>query len=67
MKVKSAEGRRIVKIHQTRCVNRNTGKPIYHVDGIELDNGTMLTFGVHETEGDYLITATANKQERGKA
>jgi hypothetical protein len=54
-------GRKIVKVYQSRHVNPNTGRLVYHVESIVFDNGAVLVFGVIEGDGEYYIDSTVHK------
>jgi len=57
MKSREIVGRKIVGVKQKRTVD-NTGKVVYDVYHLKLDNGTMLVFSVAELPDDYAVEAS---------
>lgn len=64
MNAKDAVGRKIVQIDQARYTDENTGRPVWHLERIVLDNGTVLTVRTVEGEGEYLHELIAHKHDR---
>lgn len=67
MKARDVIGRRIVAVHQQRVPADRAAdgfvlrEGFTHIDGIVLDNGTVITFGVIELEGDYGVEPTVHR------
>lgn len=62
MKARDVVGHRIVRCNQSRTVDQD-GNVIIEVDSLVLDNGTRITFHVHELGSDYAIVASAWKHK----
>lgn len=62
-------GKRIVAVRQERATDASGGVPYYHLQTLELEDGTTITFHVLETvEGDgYGLVATARRADRWPA
>lgn len=56
MRARDAEGRRIVKVNQTRVWNVHVNQWDVVLDSIELDNGTVVHFMAVETEVEPMVT-----------
>lgn len=60
MKSRAILGKRVVAVRQKRATDPNR-KPVTHIEAIEFDDGTLLTFTVSEQEADYAIVGLALK------
>jgi hypothetical protein len=65
MKARDVIGRRIVAVRQQR-VRSNAGRVLYHLDELELDDGTVLKFTVTDRENDSVVEATTWPPKREK-
>jgi len=62
MKARDVIGKRITRIRQTR-LSPGVGRSMaVNIDWIELEDGTLITFGVAEGDSEYFIEATARKR-----
>jgi len=65
MKARDVIGRRIVAIGQSRFKPRDNDKTqVISFDWIALDNGTVISFCAHESDGAPYTEATLIKKER---
>jgi len=62
MKSRDVVGKRIVKIQQTRLSPGMHRRMATNIDWIQLEDGTLITFGVAEGDCEYFIEATARKR-----
>ncbi len=64
MNARFAEGRRIVKVNQTRFWNEHLARHEWAVTSLDLDNGTSLLLMSVETEAEPVVNVVIWKPDR---
>jgi len=63
VKTRGVIGKRIVAVHQQHT-HTNYGKTVYHVDALELEDGSLIVFDVLETGAEYIIEGKHQRRRR---
>jgi len=67
VRARDAEGRRIVKVNQTRFWNEHLARHEYAVTSLDLDDGTSLMLMSVETEAEPVVNVVTWRPERKRA
>jgi hypothetical protein len=65
VRVKDAVGKKIVAVEQSEQKN-SAGDTFLHLEAIRLSDGTTISFGVMEMEGDYGVRSRCYVPQKAK-